>query len=342
MDKINFNFIKQQLIDNNLDSNIVSFTTNPINPEGKSLVILVGYYSLYFEYFSTQEPISFLGESGIKLPSLFNDGEYVPNESCTLEYKKGKINLDELTQFIIEILELYFDKESYDKCSLNVDIENLEVSDKLSLEPPLSSKVLAEDSEIDEVLECFNLTQWWAEELSNVERKTIANVTDYFGENVFGVESFDNRTVLEFMGKIASYLKKPENVELSIKLIEKAESLVNASDRVLDIHFLLQGKIEICYCYRNVIINGLEKTIACCKQQIEFAPRAAIEFKKDLDDYALPEHTGYIRLAMIFEKNKEFDKAINICEKGVLQGWSGDLEKRKERCIKKKYKLRSF
>jgi hypothetical protein len=46
----------------------------------------------------------------------------------------------------------------------------------------------------------------------------------------------------------------------------------------------------------------------------------------------LPRHVGYERLAIILEKNKEYDQAIRTCEAAKLGGWSGDWDRRIDRC----------
>ena len=79
----------------------------------------------------------------------------------------------------------------------------------------------------------------------------------------------------------------------------------------------------------------LEKAVQACEQQIELAPKAAAAFKAEYRDSPLPSHRGYQQLAIILEKQKNFEEAIELCEWAGKQGWAGDWDKRIERCKKK-------
>lgn len=59
----------------------------------------------------------------------------------------------------------------------------------------------------------------------------------------------------------------------------------------------------------------------------------AADFARDPKE--LPSHPGYKRLVIDAEKDGNFAEAIRLCESALAQGWSGDWEKRIERCRKK-------
>ena len=48
-----------------------------------------------------------------------------------------------------------------------------------------------------------------------------------------------------------------------------------------------------------------------------------------------PRHHGYQQLAIILQKEGDFEEAIRICEKGLEEGWNNDFAKRMERLKKK-------
>ncbi len=48
-------------------------------------------------------------------------------------------------------------------------------------------------------------------------------------------------------------------------------------------------------------------------------------------DGRMPSHTGLRQLAIIREKDGEFDAAIQLCRQAKKDGWSGDWDKRIER-----------
>ncbi|WP_439830575.1 hypothetical protein, partial [Aeromonas caviae] len=49
--------------------------------------------------------------------------------------------------------------------------------------------------------------------------------------------------------------------------------------------------------------------------------------------------TGYQQLSIIMEKLSDYQKVIAICNEAKNEGWSGDWDKRIERCTKKQIKL---
>ena len=103
----------------------------------------------------------------------------------------------------------------------------------------------------------------------------------------------------------------------------------------LDLLNVGQSKIEIYYRNRDNDANALKEAITACKQQIEIAPKAMIAFRKEYGDTSLPRHRGFEQLAIIKEKQKDFEAAIDISEKAKVQGWAGDWQKRIERCKRK-------
>ncbi|MDZ7702928.1 MAG: hypothetical protein U5L04_00405 [Trueperaceae bacterium] len=77
---------------------------------------------------------------------------------------------------------------------------------------------------------------------------------------------------------------------------------------------------------------SLGKAIEACHQQIALSEEAKDAFLLGYEDSPLPSHVGYRRLAIILEKQKKYQEAIDLCICAKEQGWSGDWEKRIERC----------
>jgi len=112
---------------------------------------------------------------------------------------------------------------------------------------------------------------------------------------------------------------------------------VDDNSRILDLHFLYQHVIETYYPDRE-IPEFYEKAIWGCKKQIELAKQAKQAFIDEWGDESLPSHVGYKQLAIVLEKEKKYDEAIYLCKQAKYEGWSGDWDKRIERCEKKKSK----
>lgn len=118
------------------------------------------------------------------------------------------------------------------------------------------------------------------------------------------------------------------------KILAKAESLAKADGRVLNVHFLYGEMLALYYKDRENP-ESLEAAIAACRQQIALADQAAQAFRSEFKDEHLPAHKGYQQLAIILEKRKQFDEAIELCSQAQTQGWAGDWQKRIDRLKKK-------
>ena len=107
-----------------------------------------------------------------------------------------------------------------------------------------------------------------------------------------------------------------------------------AQAEVLERHFLYQAKIQTYYPFRDEDDFALPRTIEACEQQIRMSLEAAKAFREKYRG-ELPAHIGYQQLAIIREKQGNFESAINISQKACDEGWVGDWKNRIERCKKK-------
>ena len=183
----------------------------------------------------------------------------------------------------------------------------------------------------------FGLSDWWLSELTEAERKQIQDRFEPLGFSkdslTKGQISSTSESVVGFLSGLASWFSKEEDRHIAYKLIQKGEELSSKGCAVLDVHFLYQTKIEISYKEREKP-DGLESTVAACEQQISIAKKAAVAFKKKYGQ-PLPSHKGYDQLAIIREKQKNYFEAIRVSEQALAAGWTGDWEKRIERCKKR-------
>lgn len=127
-----------------------------------------------------------------------------------------------------------------------------------------------------------------------------------------------------------SWLEDWRTVQRRIARLEQTNST-----EVLDLHFAIQGLIEATYADRNTDPEALDAAIAACERQIALAPRAAQAFRRAFPKTPLPAHVGFRQLAIIREKQRQFDEAIALCRQAKQQGWTGDWEKRIDRCQKR-------
>ncbi|HBC89443.1 MAG TPA: hypothetical protein DCZ94_21100 [Lentisphaeria bacterium] len=127
-------------------------------------------------------------------------------------------------------------------------------------------------------------------------------------------------------------LRKKPNIEGVVDY--RAEGSINDRNRVLDVHFHYQSEIEIYYKDRDSSQGSLEKAITACEQQIAISREVASAWKKEYKD-SLPRHKGFEQLAIIREKQNNYEEAIRVCEQAMKQGWDGDWKKRIQRCRKR-------
>ena len=184
----------------------------------------------------------------------------------------------------------------------------------------------------------YGLEDWWLNKFTEEERNIIRNTYQPMG---LGSDSLvqneivsSSQSKLAFLSGLSSCFKKPEYHPIANKILEKAETFVDKTDDVLDLHFFYQNKIQIYYRNRDIDSNALDLAIQACKQQISISKEAAKAFKKELKGN-LPEHIGYKQLAIIRDKQKDYGSVIQISKQAKSEGWNGDWDKRIEKAIQK-------
>jgi len=100
---------------------------------------------------------------------------------------------------------------------------------------------------------------------------------------------------------------------------DKAEKLLLSAleaedDNPVDRHFVYNHLIDLYYRLRNDREDALEKCVYFCKEDIERLP---VFFRRWNREYPfmlnLPQCPSIERLAIIYEKNNEYQKAIDLC-----------------------------
>lgn len=185
----------------------------------------------------------------------------------------------------------------------------------------------------------LGLSDRWLSDFSESEREYIVKTFQPLGSNgeslIKGDISYTSETPIGLLSALAGWFNKKDDRTIAYRMIKKAEEMINDASNILDIHFLYQSKLETYYKNRDNDPDALEKAIKACKQQIEISPKAKVAFQEEYKDSPLPSHKGFEQLAIIEEKQKNFENAIKISKEALEQGWAGDWEKRIERCLKK-------
>ena len=187
-------------------------------------------------------------------------------------------------------------------------------------------------------IEYYRLQEWWLNALSSEERSILIAHYKPMGLNpdslIHGKITSSDQSVVAFLSNLSGWVKQPEYRKIGYKLIEKAETSISNKTPVMDRHFLYQAKMEIYYRNRDMDNFALSSAIEACKQQIALSTKAKQAFMKQWGQ--IPSHAGYKQLCIIMEKQKNYDEVIHLASEAKKQGWTGDWEKRIEKCTKKK------
>ena len=110
-----------------------------------------------------------------------------------------------------------------------------------------------------------------------------------------------------------------------------------AGDNSLDLHFVYSEMIPVYYRDRDEDPEAMGLAISACQKQISLGPQAASAWRVEYPtDDSLPSHRGFEQLAIIREKQRDFEAAIELASAAQEQGWSGDWAKRIARCEKRR------
>lgn len=186
----------------------------------------------------------------------------------------------------------------------------------------------------------YGLEDWWLSDFTGSERSHIEEIYQPMGLEgkkplTEGKINSSTMSVTMFLTTLAGWFKNPRDRQLANRITTKAEEMGSThQDDVLGNHFLYSEMISIYYPQREEA-GIMEKVIQACKKQIELAPAASSAFLKEYPNQPLPSHRGYEQLAIILDKQGNFEEAIKVCEQAKSQGWAGDWDKRIERYRKK-------
>ena len=183
----------------------------------------------------------------------------------------------------------------------------------------------------------FGLADWWLSTFTEQERRRIETVYQPLGGShgdlTKGKIETTSQTAVGLLSGLAAWFEKPNDYDLAHKILSKAWLLIPGCPEVLDIHFAYQSMIEVFYRNRDTHPEALPLAIKACEEQIAMAPAAAKAFPNE-PYFAgrLPAHKGYLQLAVIREKEGDYQEAKRLSQKAQRQGWDGDWQKRIERC----------
>ena len=204
----------------------------------------------------------------------------------------------------------------------------------------LGAKTLVENAREGATGDSDNLLAWWHTEFTPEEQHYILAK---YQPAVVGtaVEGLDLSRIIRpdgslgLIGSLAAlstWFMSGDDIPLARRILAKSvERQESETGSVIDRHFIYYHMIRVYYRDRNRDKNALALAIETCEKQIALAPEVIRERPQEWGE-VLPAHPGFQQLAIILERNKDYEGAIRLSEGALRQGWAGDWEKRISRC----------
>lgn len=182
------------------------------------------------------------------------------------------------------------------------------------------------------LVEFYGIQDWWGDHLNASDRECVRTVfpdfdAGYVCEMTANLPGF----LLGIAGKVKKY-----SIGTALKVVDKAEMELGGSD-AREVFFFYSEMIRFCYPLRHEDNRWLDKTIECCKKQIDVSDQAIPLINKSHKEMGIIEktkapkdlsHRGYTQLSIILEKQGRIRDAITIANEALSAGWGGDWEKR--------------
>jgi tetratricopeptide (TPR) repeat protein len=203
---------------------------------------------------------------------------------------------------------------------------------------------------VQDLIAYFNLADWWLSAFSPEERDWIESehskgtltigqtnprplTTGTFAQMnpPVTMNSLTSTMLLREIAFTAYRIWREKALGVFHKAEEDGLSKLHLQPKyILDLHFVYQSMIELNYRDREQFGDALEIAVGACRKQIALAPRAAEVFKREWK--LIPRPVGFWQLAVILEKQGNYNEAIALATQALEQGWAGDWEKRIARC----------
>ena len=168
------------------------------------------------------------------------------------------------------------------------------------------------------------LQDWWQKSFTDSERKHIREVVGgtwnpLDSEDGGELQKYNKPAPLGFLMGMAGWFNNSRDRDIAVKMIVKAEEFATSHSDALDLHFFYAQQMKI-YNAGKPDEVGLKKVVESCKKQIDLAPKAAEEFRRQYKG-DLPVHEGYDRMISILEREKKYDEAVKYATEAKKEGW---------------------
>lgn len=190
--------------------------------------------------------------------------------------------------------------------------------------------------EVPNLLEVLGLAEWY-HDLSAEEQRRLHEYSTAFGtggeyNQLEQPVKATSQTSLSYLNGVGSSAINDKNYEFAELVLLKA--LDTDDNNSQDRHFVYNSLIDLYYKQRDDRDDAIQKCIRYCKEDIEsidvFLDAWMAEYNEEP-----PRIPSFKRLAIIYEKQGNYERALEICERAIDQalddGTKGGFEGRKQR-----------
>lgn len=183
----------------------------------------------------------------------------------------------------------------------------------------------------------YDLIDWWKNEFNNDEQLYILGKYKPMGGTALteGILVSSSASSINFLIGLQTWFTTLNDAVISEKILEKAEKLISVKIAIIDVHFLYGCFIKHYYKKRNVDDKFYDLAKVYCKKQIQICETVRDAFISEPWFTKLPAHKGFNQLTIIFEKEKKYSDALELCIKAKEMGWKGLWDKRINNLVKK-------
>lgn len=200
------------------------------------------------------------------------------------------------------------------------------------------------------------LREWWDSTFSPEEQRFIESRHQPMGGGLAtltdGHISSTSQSAAGLLWVLAGWFNKPGERHIARRMLATAEEI--ATD-VVDRHFVYSQLIDVTYPEREREPGAMDEAIRACQAQIAIGPAVMAAMRAEQADrerfladrnrdmgrahqsraFQAPGHRGFTQLAIIHEKEGNFEAAIALAEQARALGWTGDWDNRIDRLRKR-------
>ena len=211
------------------------------------------------------------------------------------------------------------------------------VKSQFSQSKTQASVPLSSDYKVGGDIVRYGLEDWWFATFSEAERNIISDAYRPMGSSgrpltegsAFRQRELDQSS---FLATLASWVAKPTYGDLAYRIAEKSWSLRELQSDKTTAHFTYTNLCKVFYRFRDTQPQALEMAIWACEECIALSSKLN---PKKIGGGVTVSHYCFKQLAIIEEKRENYQRAIELSQTALEQGWAGDWESRISRLERK-------